>query len=467
MTKPTTAPTLFNPIVEPKKLHPSFELLRSSPGYESARWMLDRVYQASAQPDGNFLEQFQTHGFDARVLELYLSAYFHFSGFQVARPKPNPDFIVSRDGTRFAVEATTLNPSTSGVLATDGKRISELSSDELLDYQNNELAIRFGSALTSKLRKKYWELEHCKDLPFVLAIEAFHDEDSLTVAEHGLSRYLYGLEQTGSWAYGGRLKVSVAGVGEHAVNSKTIPSSFFGQPGAEQISAVLFTNSGTVTKFARMGYQYGIGCGTTHMTRWGYSFNPHPDAMDATFFMYDLDEPPFVETWGQGLLLMHNPRAVHPLPRTAVADLVQNYFEDGIVKADHPSWHPFTSKTVIRHMGTVKSELDKVVPRRGPIAVGAITQREFQAACGFEVLDTNPIGEEHGWFSEETGSFLGVLVRDKIDHDWGFVVLARDEHFRFRAVDANVSFGTRDDARRHLQLKVAEYLRSSKRIFPQ
>lgn len=459
--------TLFDPIVEQHKLNPSFESLRSAPGYESARWMLDRVYQDFDDPERNFLEQFQTQGFDARIFELYLFAYFHFSDTIVERAKPNPDFIVSRSGMRLALEATTVNPSTSGTFARDGKKVSELTPQELRDYQEHELPMRFGSPLFSKLKKKYWELDHCRDLPFVLAMEAFHDEESLALSDHALIRYLYGKEQTGSWASNGQLQVDVSDIDEHTVTKKTIPSNFFGQPGAEHVSAVMFTNAGTITKFARMGFQYGIGCERTFMTRSGYSFHQHPDAMDPTYFSYDLDEPPLVESWGQGLVLMHNPQSLRPLPRNAFYDIVQGYIEDGMYKSDHPTWHPFSSKTLICHLGDIKKDLTAAWPTRVCIAVHAITKQDFQDACGFAISDEHPICEEHGWFSDASKSFLGVVVRDKSDNDWGYVVLARDERFCFRAVDIDVRFETRDEARMQLQFKVAQYLNSPQRIFPQ
>src|SRR5882724_4679194 len=134
--------------------------------------MFGDVYQSFDDPDGNFVEQFQTTGFNARCFELYLFAYFSRSGFEVNRSHPNPDFLVSREGLTVAVEATTVNRSTSGVLGKSRKRISEMTMAELREYQRNELPIRFGSPLFSKLQEKYWELEHCRDMPFVVAIEA-------------------------------------------------------------------------------------------------------------------------------------------------------------------------------------------------------------------------------------------------------------------------------------------------------
>ncbi len=103
-----TKKTLFEPIVAQEKLHPVFERLRTWAGGEPARWMLDDVYQSFEDPEGNFLEQFQTTGFDARYFELYLFAYFSRSGFTVKRTHQNPDFLVSRDGVTVAVEATTV-----------------------------------------------------------------------------------------------------------------------------------------------------------------------------------------------------------------------------------------------------------------------------------------------------------------------------------------------------------------------
>lgn len=456
--------TLFDPIVSQEKLHPLFEQIRMSPEGEPARWMLDDVYQSFEDPEGNFLEQFQTTGFDARHFELYLFAYLSRSDFKVERVAPNPDFIVSRGDVRVAIEATTVNRPTSGILATLGKKISDLTGTELLDYLRHELPIRFGSPLFSKLQKRYWQLDHCKDLPFVIAIEAFHDERSLALSDWALVRYLFGLEQTGAWSQGGRLKIETAAVKEHTIGEKTIPSGFFGQPDTEHVSAVLFTNSGTNAKFSRMGYQHGIGCDTIDIARVGFCFNPNPDAMDPTFFSYNLDEPPFVEPWGQGLVVLHNPYARQPLPRDFFLDAVQGYAEGESFKVDYPEWHPITSTTRIIHFGQQKQMIrDLRIPRS---AVEAIAKEHFQAACGFAVSDSNPILEEHGWFSDETNSFLGVLIRDKNDNDWGYVVLARDEQFRFRPLNIQASLPTREQAGRELQTKISELLTHPQRIFP-
>jgi hypothetical protein len=178
-----SAKTLFTPIVPENKLHPTFAKVIEWPGAAPARAMLDQIYQQFEDPDGNFLEQFQTTGFDQRYFELYLFAYLSRSNFTINRGYENPDFLVTRGTITVAIEATTANPPQTGPLEKYGKKITELNYEELKEYQNHELPIRMGSPLFSKLKKKYWEKEHCKGLPFVVAIEAFHDDESLTFSD--------------------------------------------------------------------------------------------------------------------------------------------------------------------------------------------------------------------------------------------------------------------------------------------
>ncbi len=457
--------SVFDLVVAPDQVHKSFEMLRTSEASKPARRMIDDIYSDFVDPDGNFLEQFQTTGFDSRYFEIYLFAYFSRCGYDMDRRQPNPDFIVSRGERSVAVEATTVNPSSSGVLAALGKAVKGLSPEEFKEYVNNELAIRFGSPLFSKLQKKYWEFPHCRDMPFVIAVEAFHDEEALIFSDAALSRYLYGLDHAASWDVSGSLQVDTSPVTEHKVGTKTIPSGFFSQPGAENVSAILFTNSGTNAKFSRMGYQHGYGCEVIDIMRSGYCFNPEPSAMDPTFFSYNLDEPPFVETWGQGLVVLHNPNCTNPVSHEFFVDAVQCYLADGAVAADHRDWHPIASKTAMIHLGEVKTQLLAKIPRSPRLAVGAIPRDEFREACGLP--RTADFGTEQGWFADETGSFLGVVIQDKADHDWGFVMLARDEFFVFRSIDAQFPFPSRERARALLQMRIAELFSHPKRIFPQ
>ena len=85
--------------------------------------------------------------------------------------------------------------------------------------------------------------------------------------------------------------------------------------------------------------------------------------------------------------------------------------------------------------------------------------------CGFAGHDSNPFFTEEGWFIDETESFLGVVVQHKVDQDWGYVVLARDEHFQFRAIETAASKLSRLIARRELQFAISNLVAGAQRIF--
>lgn len=458
---PEQEKTLFVPVVSSEKLNPSFKLLMDQPSYHPARTMLDHIYQGFIDLDGNFLEQFQSTAFDARFFELYLFAYFSKSGFEIDPTYQRPDFLVTRNGLTVAVEATTANPS--GAKHSERNVLpSELSPEEYSHYLVNELPMKFGGPLYSKLNEEYWKLEQCEGKPLVLAIEGFFNEESLGFSENPISEYLYGQRQSADWTNDGVLEIQTESVESHTSGSKTIPSNFFEQPRAEHISAVVFTNSGTHAKFTRMGFQQGFGNDHFEVIRRGFSYTPDPDAKDATFFSYCLSQPPLVESWGQGVVVNHNPNALFPLPKDFFPGAVQAYIEDGQYKADITDWHPFVSQTISLHF-----EKARPAPITVPRAfVLPIAEKDFRDAFPLETSNMS-INTEEGWFTDESESFLGVLFRDRIDHDWGYVILARDEHFIFRAIDTVHSMQTRETARQELQLAIAGRVMQSQRIFPQ
>ena len=342
-----------------------------------------------------------------------------------------------------------------------------MSAEELVRYLREELPIRFGSPLFSKLKKRYWELNHCKELPLVIAIEAFHETGAQLFSDTSLSGYLYGIWQSGDLRDTGELTIGTEAVTKHAVENKEIPSYFFSQPETEHISAVVFTNSGTHAKFSRMGYLHGYGSDVLDIVRTGYFFNPDPDAMDPTLFSYNLDDLPLIETWGEGLVVCHNPRCLYPIPHDYFSDAVQACVENEKYTTDHSQslWHPISSQTNVLHMGEIKEKLSSFLARRSRCAITSIPKMAFQQMCGFAVDNKNPFGQEHGWFADESGSFLGVIVHDKIDGDWACVVLARDQYFQFRPVFCESSLSGRSCAVETLQHKMLEMLLEPRRIY--
>jgi hypothetical protein len=343
----------FQRVVPPDdELDDRFASVAEHPSSAPARTMFRRIFDDFSDPDGNFLEQFQTRGFDARTWELALFAYLRSADFEVDRHVTAPDFLCRKGDIVVAVEATTANPSGGDIAPTtlEGlQRRAEESPVETLRRIEHEMPIRLGSALFSKLNRKYWELDHVAGLPLVFAIESFAADDALHFGDVGLAAYLYGLWATPARTLGGDLIVLSTPLTEHRIGDKVIPSNFFGQPGAEHVSAILFGNTGTFPKFGRMVVQGRPEATAVRMFRVGWCYDHDPNASEPLWFAYDVAERPrtwgLPETWGEGMSMFHNPNASIPIRESLFPDIAHHGLEDGHVTATIPPFHPFISLT--------------------------------------------------------------------------------------------------------------------------
>jgi hypothetical protein len=449
---------LFVPVVPEEQLHPVFNHVRTSKAAEPTRLMMQEVFCGFPDKDGNFIEQFQTTGFDARTFELYLYAYLTRSGYDLARGYARPDFIVTRNQVTIAIEATTVNPREPRPIIIPPTPPTPLSPEELKEKRDNELPIRFGSPLFSKLQKRYWELEHCKELPFVIAIEAFHEQNSLQYTDSSLAQYLYGLRSFPTWTEAGHLIVEHTEIEAHRHGEKIIPSNFFGQPDTEHVSAVLFSNSGTSPKFARMGHQAGYHRGNISMIRRGICYNPEQNSAVPLTFVYDLDDPPGEESWGQGLVVFHNPKARHPLPRYYFVNAVVHYFEDGVLKTEVAGFAPFASMTFI----LLRDDPALDPNGKASESIQSLLKAEFDALGLFRHPNTDMTSEEKEWFASLDRRVVGAVVRDRIDNDWLYVLWARDAEGNFQADDLQINIDTRETARHRLLEAMENWLKKPK-----
>ena len=327
---------LFTPVVPEDRLNPGFRNLTASQGYAPARAMMQQTMDRMRDRDGNFVQQFQTEGFDARTWELYLYATFEALQFDIDMSYDAPDFLLAGRGTDWAVEATTANPSVEGIVEAPEE------PDARAAYVREELPIRLGSPLLSKLRRAYWALPHVDGRPFVIALQSFATEDSLHFADTAITDLLYGIRTTGRRRADGTLEVISTPIEQH-VGSKTIPSNFFAQPDAEHVSAVLWSNSGTVGKFGRMGYQQGLASAGLRMIRFGSRYVMDPNASEPATFTYEVGSR--YEGWAEGMVVIHNPTAVRPLPLEVLPEALQHELIDGRVVSTVPSFAPFNSLT--------------------------------------------------------------------------------------------------------------------------
>ncbi|WP_416808199.1 hypothetical protein [Bacillus thuringiensis] len=427
---------LFTPIVPEKKLGNGFRQLTSNINMdEPTRNMMNEVFSCFPDSDGNFVEQFQTTGFDARIFELYLYAYFQNSGYEIDRNFDRPDFIIQKNGLRVAVEATTTNP-TAGKINIDNQE--ELTKEKLEYKLTQELPIKFGSPLFSKLQKRYWELEHCKEIPFVLAIEAFHESSSLEYSSSSLIQYLYGERDKGYINEEGKLVVEQEKIYEHKVGDKKIPSGFFYQPNVENISAIIFSNSGTTAKFKRMGYQKGLYTTYMKVMRRGFAYDYNPNALSPEGFVYDLDERSN-ESWGEGLVVCLNPNAKYPLPHNFFIDAAQYYKVDDKTVADIVGFHPYNSQTF-----TFCSEYEKEIPPQG---VRTLYKSELNDLVSN--LSVLPFATEREWYVTLDYSIIGLILFDEIDKTWNYVCLEKKGN-QYEAVSIEIDFKELSEVRSKL-----------------
>ncbi|MFN6350493.1 MAG: restriction endonuclease [Chitinophagales bacterium] len=70
------------------------------------------------------------------------------------------------------------------------------------------------------------------------------------------------------------------------------------------------------------------------------------------------------------------------------------------------------------------------------------------------IIDKNPMAnlfaEEKKWFLSTDEKLLGILLEDKIDKDWTYIVLSQDEDEAYRAIDVKVSIDKEYNAEKEL-----------------
>lgn len=323
----------FTPIGKDEMLNPGFAKLISQRGLSSVRALLAEMMHYFEDADGNFVQDFQTGGFDARVWELYLYALFTELGYSFDRSHAAPDFHCQGLKGEFFVEATTVNPSV------DPPKVGDAPP---LDYFEHYVPRKFGSVLFSKLNKKYWELPHVAGKPLVFAVQDFHTLRAMSWSNTALVEYLYGIRQVRRNTADGSSSIVSEPIEEFVWEGKRIPAGFFSQPDTENISAVIANPEGTISKFKRMGFLAGFGDRSIRMIRNGQAYS---GSLDAENFVREISSPDYTETWCEGLSVFHNPRANHALAQDAIPGAAHHTSRDGRILCRLPPFHPVGSLT--------------------------------------------------------------------------------------------------------------------------
>jgi hypothetical protein len=342
--EPARAMDFFRPRHPPERLHPTFVSIVNLEAYSPAKGIMEAMMYYFEDPDGNFVEQFQSTAFDARFWELYLFAVLAECRYAVDRTHPAPDYLCRGIPGEFFMEAVTVNPTIiNGQNVETGKPADPRQMEE---YMYHHLPIKFAGPLTSKLGQRYWEQAHIGGRPIVLAIADCHYKNSMTWSQTGLVTYLYGHIFRHHFE-DGKLVVRAEPIAEHIKGQKRIPSGFFYLPDSEHISAVVSSREGTVSKFSRIGLKAGFGSRRVRMVRTGKRYVHDPNRAEPEEFTILVNDPSYQEDWSEGLEVYHNPNARLPFDPYLLPLATHHFFENGQLRSLIPENAPFGSMTII------------------------------------------------------------------------------------------------------------------------
>jgi len=331
----------FAPVALPERWHPNFRLLVEHPRYSPARDLISAMMRYFEDADGNFIEQFQTTGFDARVWELYLYATFTELGFAIQPGLHAPDFVLAGLTGALGAEATSANP-TQGEAPNPPK-----TPEEFRAYLENYVPIKLATALKAKLnkRKPYWEIPAMQGLPFVIALQDFHAPGWMRSVVPAATEYVFGVRH---WIEDGHRKI--AWIDKHRFGKRSVRSGFFRLPNSEHVSAVLVNPQGTLVKFNRLGFLAGFGDRRIRMVRTGIRrYDNDPVDPRPRPFREDVHGPEYRESWIEGAVVLHNPHAAIPLDPALLPGATHEFLEpDGrIMSLLPPDPPPYMAQTAI------------------------------------------------------------------------------------------------------------------------
>lgn len=364
---------LLLPVVTPDRRHPNFVSIVSRRKWRSARLLLQDAFARMPQRDGGFIPDFQSTEFDPRVFELFVSELLQEAGATLTAQGEQPDFEPTINGVAFAVECATVNPTKPDGIAKPTAYRAVNPKDRVLDSIKdralNEVPTRFGGALLEKGRRRfgkakvpYWELPNVAGRSFILAMQTFHEDGALGFSATGLATYLYGIQHIPAWDEDGGLIIRQVKAAPHVKpNGSPIPSGYFDDPANAGIAAVLWSNTGTAPKFARMALQGPYPDDEVAAFRVGSAADPDPNAHAPRAFIYEVGDPDWPETWGEGCTLFHNPNATHRLPRNLLRNVINAEIdEEGRYVETIPAGvQVFNSTTFIGIGESIKSAADR------------------------------------------------------------------------------------------------------------
>jgi hypothetical protein len=327
---PTTAPRPALYDLQGRTPSDVFNVL-TLPSHHRAAWALNQLYLALPKPDKHWAADCQTKNFHTRLWEAQLLAAFREQGLLVTQPFENPDFrIQNRQGGEAWIEAVTANPP---VPYNHVNGPQSRPPEDLLDRFFGPAAVRFAKTLGNKLERRYHELPHVRDKPFMIALADFQAPGSMLWSREGLIGYLYGEGAVEVEEHGRRVARPVSASVLHGPTA--FPAGLFANDDHAELSAVIFSNACSIAKMNRVMVSAGADPKGHRYTRVGRLFDRTPGALEGIPFCLDVTSPEYRRLWPQGyepwsaeLEVFHNPFARHPVSFGLLPEAT-HWFDDG------------------------------------------------------------------------------------------------------------------------------------------
>ncbi|CCO22002.1 hypothetical protein [Maridesulfovibrio hydrothermalis] len=318
---------VFNPIVSEDKQHPNFKAMVNEIN-GATREVITGWTDGFVDRDNKIIKEFQTT-FNSSFWEFYLNACFRQLGFEIDYSHDRPDFMVSKDGHEFAMEATIASHPDGGTPEWE-KRFAGLADSYSKDslFQIIYLAtIRLANAIKSKHThyvNKYSQLEHVKGKPYIICLAPFEQPLFFAQADAAIRKVLY--------KYSAPLYVKDEATGDIRIvgeeytdnvvksTGANIPLGLFLDDGMKEISAVIFSNTATMTKAKALN-------SLKHPNTFFQAIRYNPNSWDKPYYHCGQGGE-YRETLLDGLHIFLNPYAEHP-------------FDPDVLYSDEISLHDF------------------------------------------------------------------------------------------------------------------------------
>lgn len=402
---------LRTPLVTQNKLHPNFRAL-ISPGIFDEEWdTLHKWAEGFVDRDGKFVREFQTT-FNSSFWEVYLHAAFRELGFVADYSFNRPDFILESSAGKPVVAEAVIASHADGYCP-EWRR----SVDQMINADPEETVhiatIRLANAIWSKYKKLkdgYAQLDHVKGKPFVICAAPFEQPTFFIQNDHALRRVLYGFDQP-LWIPapdGKRIPIGRSSLPEIIKdNGASIPLGFFASATMPEVSAVIFSNTATITKVRALTKN-----GKMNVILKAARFNesgtePH---------FISKPRPEFEETLLDGLHVCVNPFANHPLE---LEPFQEREIAIHIYDPESNEYLPLTPEGFLFQHGSILmttgdgvSNLEEIADDeyKRPVYPMRREKELFPVAGNVACYVDNHLAHHRGWTI--------CVCRDTIDDDW-------------------------------------------------